>query len=222
MRPIISTQIVKPSFIMRKEFNSLSAFTLIELLTVIAIIGILAGILIPTVGAVKTSANKSKTKAQFSQWATGMSLFKQEYGYYPAVNNGNKIDAPKFIGALSATDYLGVKITSSTDARLAGNKKRISFYSFSDSDILTNSDGTPASAAAVIDAFRNSDIAIFIDTDGDGKVSPTSVQVVPGNSIDGTGIGYSPSSAPGDVRAGVAFYSAGRGDGNKDIVYSWK
>jgi len=43
------------------------AFTLIELLTVIAIIGILAAIIIPTVGSVKVSANKAKTKVQFSQ-----------------------------------------------------------------------------------------------------------------------------------------------------------
>jgi general secretion pathway protein G len=38
-------------------------FTLIELLTVIAIIGILAAIIIPSAGGVKTAANKAKTKA---------------------------------------------------------------------------------------------------------------------------------------------------------------
>ena len=40
-------------------------FTLIELLTVIAIIGILAAIIIPTVGSVKVAANKAKTKGTY-------------------------------------------------------------------------------------------------------------------------------------------------------------
>lgn len=66
----------------------LSGFTLIELLVVIAIIGSLAAIVIPTVGTVRTSANNAKTKTQFSQWASAMELFKQEYGFYPDIGQG--------------------------------------------------------------------------------------------------------------------------------------
>jgi prepilin-type N-terminal cleavage/methylation domain-containing protein len=40
-------------------------FTLIELLTVVAIIGILAAIIIPTAGGARKSANKAKVRAQF-------------------------------------------------------------------------------------------------------------------------------------------------------------
>ena len=63
--------------------SRLQAFTLIELLTVIAIIGILAAITIPTVGAVRNSAKKTKTRIQFTQWAAGIRTFKQVYGFYP-------------------------------------------------------------------------------------------------------------------------------------------
>ncbi len=77
------------------------AFTLIELLVVIAIIGILAAILIPTVGSARVSAKKAKTKVMFSQWATAMEQFKQEYGYYPPVDggSGNKLK-PAYFAAL--------------------------------------------------------------------------------------------------------------------------
>jgi prepilin-type N-terminal cleavage/methylation domain-containing protein len=64
--------------------NARRAFTLIELLTVMAIIGILAAIIIPTVSSVRVSANKAKTKVQFNQWASAIESFRSEYGYYPS------------------------------------------------------------------------------------------------------------------------------------------
>ena len=54
-----------------------AAFTLIELLTVIAIIGILAAILIPTTSSARTAAKKAKTRGQFSQWGAAIEAFRQ-------------------------------------------------------------------------------------------------------------------------------------------------
>jgi len=47
------------------------AFTLVELLTVIAIIGILAALIIPAVGSVKTKANQAKSSSNMRQIALG-------------------------------------------------------------------------------------------------------------------------------------------------------
>lgn len=51
-----------------------NAFTLIELLTVIAIIGILAAIIIPTVGKVKRTAKKAQCVARMRQWGSAIAL----------------------------------------------------------------------------------------------------------------------------------------------------
>ncbi len=60
------------------------AFTLIELLTVIAIIGILAAIIIPTVGKVRNSAKSTQCLSNLRQIALAISLFPQDNkGYYP-------------------------------------------------------------------------------------------------------------------------------------------
>jgi prepilin-type N-terminal cleavage/methylation domain-containing protein/prepilin-type processing-associated H-X9-DG protein len=61
------------------------AFTLIELLTVIAIIGILAGILIPVVGRVRESARETQCKSNLRQLAMAHLAFAQENrGFLPA------------------------------------------------------------------------------------------------------------------------------------------
>jgi type II secretory pathway pseudopilin PulG len=141
---------------------------------VIAIIGILAGILIPTVGAVRTQANKAASKAQLSNYVTAITMFKGEYGYYPFSDaqddDGANINSlADFIETLSARDDSGETIST------GGNRRRISFHSFSESEFLLKDDDT-LDYSTIADRFNNSQIFIAIDGDGDGEVS------VPGNS----------------------------------------
>ncbi len=55
-------------------------FTLIELLTVIAIIGILAGILIPAIGNVRKSASQAKSMSNLKQIALAYNTFSSSGG----------------------------------------------------------------------------------------------------------------------------------------------
>ncbi len=72
-----------------RSSSSRRAFTLIELLTVIAIIGILAAILVPTVGRVRQSARSAQCLSNLRQIGTAITLYAQEdkdrypYGWNP-------------------------------------------------------------------------------------------------------------------------------------------
>jgi len=57
-----------------------SAFTLIELLTVIAVIGILAAILIPAIGKVREKANFAKDASNLRQLGVANQLYIQDNG----------------------------------------------------------------------------------------------------------------------------------------------
>lgn len=198
-------------------------FTLIELLTVIAIIGILAAIIIPTTGAVRNAAKKAQTKSQFNNWVSAMVLFKQEYGYYPDIATSNKLDSDKFAVALTGRAISGAA-ASASDITDSGNRKRLSFYSIADSDLR---DPTNTSAPGpIVDSFGNTDIVVFIDRNGNGLIESS------GSPSEGSaGVGVLPiggallTPTPAitfPIRAPVVFYSAGKGTSNTDIVYSWK
>jgi len=70
-----------------KHQKPLSAFTLIELLTVIAIIGILAAILIPVVGRVRESARASQCTSNLRQIGSAMHLYMTDNGVMPPARN---------------------------------------------------------------------------------------------------------------------------------------
>lgn len=71
----------------RSTSAAASAFTLIELLTVVFIIGLLIAILVPSIGAARRSAKTASSKATISSISTALEMFKNENEQdYPRTN----------------------------------------------------------------------------------------------------------------------------------------
>ena len=60
--------------------------TLVEILTVVGIIAILVGLLLPATSMVRRFARETKQRAQFTAIGLGLEAFKNDFGSYPASN----------------------------------------------------------------------------------------------------------------------------------------
>ncbi len=200
------------------------AFTLLELLTVIAIVAILAAILIPSVNAAKVSANKARTRVQFSQWAAAIESFRSEYGFYPSfhgshlVNGGAAGAEHPFHDVVAGRRRDGSALADGSAAAVQ-NRKRISFYGFGESEFTDAASATPN---LLCDAFGNVEIAVLVDRNLDGVVN---VDDYGGSLPIVRGMRPTTEDFPATgLRVGVAFYApAPRGSAEAPaFIFSWK
>lgn len=160
---------------MKRKITKLG-FTLIELLMVVAIIGILAGILIPVAGTVREKANIAASKSQISGYINAINMFKGEYNYFPftdLLDENEQLDlsddtnAKRFIETLSARDVESYDKVPGED----GNRRQIEFISFSETDYYLDQDTGDLETNKIADRFNNRNIIFAIDADGDGLVT---------------------------------------------------
>jgi type II secretory pathway pseudopilin PulG len=189
------------------------------LLAVLAILGILAALIFPSVGSARRAATKAKTRVQFTQWAAAIDTFRGEYGYYPAFDASNLVN-----GGVTGSDHLfhdilaarkrdGTALATGSAAALQ-NRKFLPFYSFSDADFTA--------AGLIRDAFDNTAIAVLVDKDLDGVIRPgadfTALPAVGG--LTPANVDFPPQG----IRAGVIFYAPAPGAtvANPEFICSWK
>lgn len=155
-----------------------AGFTLIELLTVIAIIGILSAALFPAIRGVRKKAQQSAATTAFTQWAGGITRYKQVNGFYP--NIGTAYDSSKdsihlledpatnlkFVKTMSGRLPTGTAL--STADRKALNKTGEEFCSFGKDDFEDPSALTDTSL--LVDRFGNRNIRVIMDTDNNTNI----------------------------------------------------
>ncbi|MHC4950097.1 MAG: type II secretion system protein [Planctomycetota bacterium] len=94
--------------------TSKKGFTIVELLTVMGVIAVLIGLLVPALALVKEHASRLQQRAQFHGIDVGLEIYKNEFGSYPESDDNvplkeaiNYCGANKLAEAMVGWDLLG-------------------------------------------------------------------------------------------------------------------
>ncbi|MBW8002217.1 MAG: prepilin-type N-terminal cleavage/methylation domain-containing protein [Planctomycetes bacterium] len=95
-----------------------TGFTMMELLTVLVIISLLLGILIPSMNTIRKAAKNAKQKAQFAAISIALTAFKGDDGDYPDSEQsaGDYGGAQKLAEAIVGWDLMGFHPDSTWDS----------------------------------------------------------------------------------------------------------
>lgn len=178
-------------------------FTLIELLTVIAIIGVLAGVLIPAALGVQKRAKVANSQTALGGWASGLVRYKQAYGFYPNLAGGTYPSADTVFklesGALGANLVMclsgrhpnGTSLTAGGSGnRIKWNRNAETFVEFAREDYedftkipagATNS--TLGVGNYLVDRLGNRNIRVVMDFNGNGNIASASGAPTPSTGI---------------------------------------
>ena len=72
----------------RKIYKRRSGFTLVEIMVVVVIIGLLAGIVVPMIGARLEEARRTTARTQIKAFENALEMYRMRVGRYPTTQQG--------------------------------------------------------------------------------------------------------------------------------------
>lgn len=97
---------------MNRQKRGTGGFTIVELLTVMGVIALLIGLLVPALNMVKDYSREIQQKAQFHSIDVGLEIFKNDFGVYPESDENSyrvpphPVDPTYYSGALKLAEAM--------------------------------------------------------------------------------------------------------------------
>lgn len=188
-------------------------FTLIEIIAVIAIMIILAGLVVPSILSVQNRAKRAQTEALFGKIVNALTLYYQDHGGYPDftgnLNNGDVIvelnDSQHWrafteILALSHPDGSALENPEDEPLIRKFNPKLKRYFDLQLKELATQG-GLPV----LVDGFGNPNIVVVIDADLDLRIRQDNL----------------PGSVGRDLRQPIAVYTRNTPRSDFPEIASW-
>jgi len=160
---------------MRCAGRKIDSFTLVEILVVVSIIGLLAGLAIPAVGGALSSAKRAKVTSMANQIRIAVTQFYTEYGFYPT----NRDFDQQGIGRTTA-EFSQILIGDSNNSvALSQNPRRLAFLEVPN-DFTSNNSVATRGILTPVGYFKGnarSNFSVSVDHNYDGQVRVTNNSV---------------------------------------------
>ena len=203
------------------------AFTLVELLTVIAIIAILMGLLFPVMNGVKEQARKAEAKTACAGIVTAVRQYHTEYGKYPITSSSTTPPAADVIvgdsvgsGTAGNENLFNIlrAVASGTNANHALNPRRIVFFEGKNSANTTAPKGGFGPTGAFFDPW-GAQYCVAIDFDYDNQLNTLPYTDFKGQTVPQTGVGAYSIGKDGKLGTNGKFKD---GSTTSDDIISWQ